>query len=143
MTVGRSGRPSAILLRESDVRRALAEGLAQQDALSFAVADLDRDEGWAEAAKGCRYVLHVASPLGLEAPRDPEVLIGPAREGARRVIHAAIAAGAERVVMTSSVSAVNEAGVESIMKRTGPILRPRASAPMRSRKPWPSARPGS
>ncbi len=55
--------------RESDVRRALATLAPQQDALSFAVADLDRDEGWAEAAKGCRYVLHVASPLGLEAPR--------------------------------------------------------------------------
>ena len=92
------------LARELDVRRALATVAPQQDALSFAVADLDRDEGWAEAAKGCRYVLHVASPLGLEAPRDPEVLIRPAREGARRVIHAAIAAGAERVVMTSSVT---------------------------------------
>jgi dihydroflavonol-4-reductase len=106
------------LARESDVRRALATVAPQQDALSFAVADLDRDEGWAEAAKGCRYVLHVASPLGLEAPRDPEVLIRPAREGARRVIHAAIAAGAERLVMTSSVSAVNEAGVESVADET-------------------------
>ena len=106
------------LARELDVRRALATVAPKQDALSFVAADLDRDEGWVEAAKGCRYVLHVASPLGLEAPRDPEVLIRPAREGAIRVIRAAIAAGAERVVMTSSVSAVNEAGVEGVADET-------------------------
>ena len=30
-------------------------------------ADLTQDEGWAEAVKGCDYVMHVASPVALEA----------------------------------------------------------------------------
>jgi len=29
--------------------------------LSFVVADLEKDAGWAQAAAGCEYVLHVAS----------------------------------------------------------------------------------
>ena len=61
--------------READVRRALATlaPAASSDRLAFFAADLDRDEGWNEAAEGCRYVLHVASPVSLEARRDPEV----------------------------------------------------------------------
>jgi len=51
-------------------------------------ADLIRDEGWADAARGCRYLLHVASPLGVENPRDPDVLVRPARDGAVRAISA-------------------------------------------------------
>jgi nucleoside-diphosphate-sugar epimerase len=55
-------------------------------------------------------VLHVASPLGVAEPRDPNVLITPAREGARRAIAAAIKAGVKRVVMTSSVAACHKTG---------------------------------
>ena len=31
--------------------------------LTFVEADLSSDAGWTEAASGCDYVLHVASPL--------------------------------------------------------------------------------
>jgi len=65
-----------------------------------------RDEGWADAARGCRYLLHVASPLGVENPRDPDVLVRPARDGAVRAISAAIRQEVERVVITSSVAAM-------------------------------------
>jgi nucleoside-diphosphate-sugar epimerase len=51
-------------------------------------------------------VLHVASPFPPEQPKDPDELIVPARDGALRVIKASLAAGVERVVMTSSVAAV-------------------------------------
>jgi nucleoside-diphosphate-sugar epimerase len=51
-------------------------------------------------------VLHVASPFPPEQPKDPDELIVPARDGALRVIRAALDAGVERVVMTSSVAAV-------------------------------------
>ena len=34
-----------------------------------------REAGWAEAAAGCDYVLHVASPLGVADPKDPNDLI--------------------------------------------------------------------
>ncbi len=94
------------LAREAEVRRALATVAPAQDRLSFFAADLIRDEGWADAARGCRYLLHVASPLGVENPRDPDVLVRPARDGAVRAISAAITAGVERVVITSSVAAM-------------------------------------
>jgi len=74
--------------------------------LRIAVADLSSDEGWAEAIAGVSGVLHVASPMGGGSdPKDPETLIRPAREGALRVLRAAIDAGVPRVVMTSSGAA--------------------------------------
>ena len=96
------------LVRESEVRSALATvaPAASGSRLVFFAADLESDAGWRESAEGCRYVLHVASPLGLSAPRDAEVLIRPARDGALRALRAAAAAGAERFVMTSSVAAI-------------------------------------
>jgi dihydroflavonol-4-reductase len=54
---------------------------------------------------GFDYVLHVASPVGLDAPRDPAVLIIPARDGALRVLRTACKAKVERVVMTSALEA--------------------------------------
>src|SRR5581483_8131390 len=41
-------------------------------------------------------------------PKDPNELIVPAREGAKRAIAAAIKAGVKRVVMTSSVAAASK-----------------------------------
>ena len=63
-------------------------------------ADLTTDIGWAAAMSGVKYVLHVASPLGGEGD-----LVGPARDGTLRVLRAAVDAGVERVVMTSSCAA--------------------------------------
>jgi dihydroflavonol-4-reductase len=60
---------------------------------------------------GCDYVLHVASPLGVADPKDPDELIVPAREGAKRAVGAAIKAGVKRVVLTSSVAATNKGAV--------------------------------
>ncbi|MFT4123516.1 MAG: NAD-dependent epimerase/dehydratase family protein [Microbacteriaceae bacterium] len=69
-------------------------------------AELLEDEGWADAVAGCAGVLHVASPMGAgRAPADPDELVVPAREGALRVLRAAVAAGVPRVVMTSSGAA--------------------------------------
>jgi nucleoside-diphosphate-sugar epimerase len=69
-------------------------------------ADLTSDDGWDEAVAGCQYVLHVASPFPPEQPKDPDELIVPARDGALRVLRAALDAGVKRVVMTSSVAAI-------------------------------------
>jgi dihydroflavonol-4-reductase len=93
------------LARESEVRTHLAKAAPDLSRLSFFAADLMSDAGWDEATQGCDYVLHVASPLGVAEPKDPNVLITPAREGAKRAINAAIKAGVKRVVMTSSVAA--------------------------------------
>jgi dihydroflavonol-4-reductase len=84
--------------RGERVRRAVATVSPRADRLEFAVADLTSDDGWKEAADGCAYVLHVASPL---AGAD---LLGPARDGTLRVLRAAAAAGVRRVVMTSAAN---------------------------------------
>ena len=95
------------LARERDVRAMLKEGGAQDaDRLTFAAADLTRDDGWAQAAAGCDFVLHVASPFPARAPRHEDELITPAREGTVRVLRAARDAGAKRVVLTSSFAAI-------------------------------------
>ncbi|MEO8926127.1 MAG: NAD-dependent epimerase/dehydratase family protein [Caulobacteraceae bacterium] len=95
------------LAREGAVRAAIATVTDPGDRLSFHAANLTADEGWEAAAEGCRFVLHVASPLIIAEPKDPNELITPARDGALRALKAAIAAGAERVVMTSSVAATS------------------------------------
>jgi dihydroflavonol-4-reductase len=95
------------LRREASVRQAVAKaGVDPGDRLTVLSADLTSDEGWAEAVAGCRYVMHVASPFPPEQPKDPDELIAPARDGALRVLRAALDAGVERVAMTSSVAAV-------------------------------------
>lgn len=95
------------LARENDVRKLLKTGGAEPgEALSFAAADLMKDEGWDEAVSGCDFVLHVASPFPAAPPKSEDDLIIPAREGALRVLRAARKAGVKRVVLTSSFAAV-------------------------------------
>src|SRR5580698_8468716 len=49
--------------RETQVRDYLKVGGAEPgERLEFVAADLGADRGWAEAAAGCRFVLHGASP---------------------------------------------------------------------------------
>jgi dihydroflavonol-4-reductase len=98
------------LSREPAVREAVASADAEPGGrLTVLAADLTSDDGWAEAVAGCQYVLHVASPFPPEQPKDPDELIVPARDGALRVLEAALDAGVERVVMTSSVAAIRGA----------------------------------
>lgn len=83
-----------------------AGGADAGDRLSFFAADLEKDEGWAEAVAGCEFVLHVASPFPLKVPKDENELIVPAREGALRVLRAARDLRVKRVVLTSSFAAI-------------------------------------
>lgn len=102
------------LAREGEVRAVIAAHVDPADRLSFFEADLLKDEGWERAAAGCDHVLHVASPMpvGEFARQD---LVRPAREGTLRVLKAASRAGAQRVVMTSSLNAATpSAGSPSV-----------------------------
>src|SRR4051812_47147038 len=90
------------LSRESEVRELVGDG----GELDIVAADLTADDGWAEAAAGCDYVLHVASPFPLGQPKHEDELIVPARDGALRVLRAAREAGVRRVVLTSSFAAI-------------------------------------
>ena len=95
------------LTRAAMVRAMLETGGAKPgDALTFVSADLMSDARWADAAAGCSYVLHVASPLPDYVPKHEDELIVPAREGALRVLRAARDAGVKRVVITSSFAAI-------------------------------------
>lgn len=80
------------------------------DRLRVFPADLLADDGWKEAAAGCDYVLHTASPFPAVQPKDPDDLIVPARDGTLRVLRAAFDAGARRAVVTSSSAAVRNPG---------------------------------
>jgi nucleoside-diphosphate-sugar epimerase len=95
------------------VRSPAKKAAIADDRVEVVVADLTRDEGWAEAVAGCDYVLHVASPLGSDGRGDPDALIEAAREGTVRVLRAAVAAGVQRVVMTSSTAAATPASAKA------------------------------
>jgi dihydroflavonol-4-reductase len=98
---------------EAEVRASVGSQVDVGDRLTVLPADLTEDQGWAEAIGGCDYVLHVASPFPPAQPKDPDELIVPARDGTLRVLRESLAAGVERVVVTSSVAAVRNAGPDA------------------------------
>jgi nucleoside-diphosphate-sugar epimerase len=104
-TVRGPGKEAAV----SDAVRPIVDPTGR---LSYAVADLTEDQGWAAAVEDVAYVLHVASPLGISS-NDPDRLIAAARDGAVRVLRAAAAAGVRRVVMTSAANAASPSSYAS------------------------------
>lgn len=95
------------LSKEGHVRELLKTGGANPGGtLTFYAADLEKDDGWAEAVSGCDFVLHIASPFPPAIPKHENDLIIPARDGALRVLKASRDAGVKRVVLTSSFAAV-------------------------------------
>jgi nucleoside-diphosphate-sugar epimerase len=92
--------------RAGPVAAMLARAGADTGRLEFVRLDLEDDSGWREAARGCRFVQHIASPISTRIPRRREEMIVPAVEGTRRAIAAALETQVERIVMTSSASAV-------------------------------------
>src|ERR1700722_3962072 len=81
-------------------------GIDSFDKLEFIDADLTKDDNWDEAVKGCKYVLHVASPLPAKMPKDESEIIRPAVDGTLRALRAARKAAVERVVATSNLGPV-------------------------------------
>jgi dihydroflavonol-4-reductase len=93
--------------REAEVRGNLKTGGAEPgDRLSFVTADLEDDRGWAEAAAGCAYVLHGASPTPSGNHAHEEDWIKPAVEGNLRILRSARDAHVRRVVLTSAFGAI-------------------------------------
>lgn len=104
IAAGWSVRGTIRSLAKADAVRASLGVTAE--ALPLTAADLTSDAGWADAAAGCDYVQHIASPLPTGSAKSEDELIVPARDGALRVLRAAKAARVKRVVMTSSVAAM-------------------------------------
>jgi dihydroflavonol-4-reductase len=129
--------------REAQVRNAVSSQIDPRDRLTSAVADLTDDAGWGAAMAGCRHVLHIASPLGREAPKDRDALVAPARDGTLRVLRAAVAAGIDRVVMTSAAATARQRGSSAVSNETiwadpeDPLLDPyRRSKILAERAAW-------
>ena len=74
--------------------------------LSFIELDLLKDHGWEKAAKGCKYIFHIASPFPMKVSRDREFLLPVAVDGTLRVLNAGINAGVEQIIKTSSIVAM-------------------------------------
>jgi dihydroflavonol-4-reductase len=83
-----------------------AGGITSFGNLSFAIADLTKDDGWPAAIGGCEYVLHVASPFPGASTANEDDLIIPARDGTLRILRFSRDLGVKRVVVTSSFGAV-------------------------------------
>ena len=84
-------------------KKTLEENNVAINNLSFVELDLLKDEGWNEAAEGCKYIIHVASPFPLKVSNDRESLTPAAKDGTLRVLNAGINAGVEHFVKTSSI----------------------------------------
>src|SRR6266849_6226608 len=63
------------LTREAGVRAMLTDAGADPTALSFVAANLEQDAGWAAAVAGVDYVIHLASPMPIAAPKSEDELI--------------------------------------------------------------------
>lgn len=95
------------LSREAEVRQNLRTGGAEPgDRLTFVTAELGSDEGWSDAAAGCTYVIHGASPTPTGNQKSEEDWIRPAVDGNLRVLRASRDAGVKRVVLTSAFGAI-------------------------------------
>lgn len=88
------------------VRDTLRRAGADISRLEFVELDLMSDKGWDEAMQGVRYLQHTASPFVIDLPEDKMELIRPAVEGTERALNAALRAGVERIVLTSSMAAI-------------------------------------
>jgi dihydroflavonol-4-reductase len=104
------GRLVRLLVKRGASVRVLVRAASRRDSLAdlpveYKEGDLRDPGSLREAARGCRHVFHVAADYRLWAPR-PEELYETNVEGTRNVIEVAAAAGAERIVYTSSVGAL-------------------------------------
>ncbi|UJW84096.1 SDR family oxidoreductase [Devosia sp. SL43] len=107
LNAGYTVRGSVRKLSKADkVRDTLSRAGADIARLEFVALDLLDDAGWVEAMDGVRYLQHTASPFILETPKDPDELIRPAVDGTRRAIEAALTSRVERIVLTSSIAAI-------------------------------------
>ncbi|MDC2969173.1 NAD-dependent epimerase/dehydratase family protein [Candidatus Pelagibacter sp.] len=79
---------------------------ASTEKLSFVELDLLKDDGWNDAAKGCRYIFHVASPFPMKVSSNRENLLPVAVDGTLRVLNAGLNAGVEQIIKTSSIVAM-------------------------------------
>jgi len=89
--------------KSEKIVNAIKKEVDPKDNLEFCELNLLNDKGWDDAAKGCDFVMHVASPFINMEPKDENEYIRPAVDGTMRALKAAKSAGIKRVVLTSSM----------------------------------------
>lgn len=88
--------------------------------LELVEADLlGGSEAFEKAAEGCKYIIHVASPVTFESTDVQKDVIDPAVKGTEAVIQAAIKVGVSRVVLTSSIVTVGPSWEVLMGKKEG------------------------
>jgi dihydroflavonol-4-reductase len=104
----------ALVRQESDRRN------LQQLAVETVVGDLADSASLERALEGCEAMFHVAADYRL-GTFDPAQLYHTNVEGTRNVLQAARAAGAARVVYTSSVATIGLAGDGTVGREDTPV----------------------
>jgi dihydroflavonol-4-reductase len=89
--------------KSEKIMNAIKKEVNPKDNLEFCELNLLNDKGWDDAAKGCDFVMHVASPFINIEPKNENEYIRPAVDGTMRALKAAKSAGIKRVVLTSSM----------------------------------------
>jgi dihydroflavonol-4-reductase len=94
--------------KAAQVRQTVAREVGEDKAanLELVQADILDDKGWPEAMTGIDAVMHVATAIRADEPRDQSLVIRPAIEGTARVLKFANDAGIKRVIITSSIATV-------------------------------------
>jgi dihydroflavonol-4-reductase len=100
-TVRALGRGEQV--RTSVAEQAGAEALSRLDLVE---CDILADTGWTGAMQDVTAVMHVATAIRADEPKDSSLVIRPAVEGTARVLRAAHEAGIARVILTSSIATV-------------------------------------
>jgi dihydroflavonol-4-reductase len=85
--------------------------------LELVEADLLDDKGWAEAMQGVSAVMHVATAIRADEPKDQSLVIRPAMEGTARVLRFTNEAGIKRFILTCSVATVGYGHGQTTGKR--------------------------
>ena len=109
-----AGMQVRVLARASSATRNL-EGLAAERV----IGDMRDPVSMGQAMDGVRYLFHVAADYRLWAP-DPGDIMRANVEGARATMEAALAAGVERIVYTSSVATLSLKDASAPVDETAP-----------------------
>jgi len=106
--------------KAAQVRATVTQLLGAEAAsrLETCQVDLLDDKGWPEAMARAVAVMHVATQILGDEPKDPSIVIRPAVEGTERALRFAHAAGIKRVVITSSIATVGYGHGQTSGKRT-------------------------
>jgi hopanoid-associated sugar epimerase len=134
LVTGATGFVGSAVLRALAARgarvRALARPSSPRDNLAgvdceIVEGDMTDVASMTRAMTGARFVFHVAADYRLWA-RDPGAIRRANLAGAQAVSDAALAAGVERLVYTSSVATLRAADAATVVDETAPLAEPEA-----------------